>query len=142
MHRTHQLATLIIDAAFITRGYTNWKDAKRKRRQALRDKKDLCQWEVVERSITLHATTKNVGEHTSSAHEEDKANNRKALKKIVANIRFLIGQGIPLRGDIDGNNSLTSHRFSTFELKTTRPFPHGWSRKPTSIPLGRCKTRC
>ena len=36
---------------------------------------------------------------------------------------------------------LTSHRFATFELKTTLLVPHSWSRKPTSTP-GRCKTIC
>ena len=30
-HRTHQMATLMLDAAFITNGYTNWKDAARKK---------------------------------------------------------------------------------------------------------------
>ena len=30
-HRTHQMATLMLDAAFITNGYTNWKDATQKK---------------------------------------------------------------------------------------------------------------
>ena len=30
-HRTHQIATLILDAAFIANGYTNWKDVTRKK---------------------------------------------------------------------------------------------------------------
>ena len=52
----------------------------RERRLAFRNKKNgLCHREAVERSITLHATTKDVGEHISSAHDEDKANNRKCL---------------------------------------------------------------
>ena len=34
-----------------------------------------CHWKAVERSITLHTTTKDAGEHISSTREEDKANN-------------------------------------------------------------------
>ena len=36
---------------------------------------------------------------------------------------------------------ITAHRLSTLELKTTLPFPRGWSRKPTSAHPGTCKTR-
>ena len=30
-HKTHQMATLMLDAAFITNGYSNWKDVTRKK---------------------------------------------------------------------------------------------------------------
>ena len=100
-HRMHQLATLMLDAAFITKGYTNWKDATRKKAGFSQHERSQCHREAVERGINLHATTKDVGEHISSAHEEDKANNRNALMKILSNIRFLARQGIPLRGDGD-----------------------------------------
>ena len=30
-HRTHQMAMLMLDAAFVTNGYTNWKNATRKK---------------------------------------------------------------------------------------------------------------
>ena len=56
-------------------------------------------------SITFHATTKDAGEHISSAREEDKANNRKGIMEMLSNIRFLGRRGIPPRGDGDGNNS-------------------------------------
>ena len=63
--------------------------------------------EAVERCITLHATTKNAGEHISSSREKDNANNRKAIPvvNILTNIRFLGRRGIPLRGNGVGNNS-------------------------------------
>ena len=63
-----------------------------------------CHREAVERSIALHAMTKDAGEHIS-AREEDEANNRKAIRKMLSNIRFFGRRGIPLRGDGDGNNS-------------------------------------
>ena len=53
----------------------------RERRLAFRSMKI---WPVSPRNITLHATTKDVGEHISSAHEEDKANNRKPIMKLLS----------------------------------------------------------
>ena len=65
-----------------------------------------CHREAVERSITIHTTTKDAGEHISSAREEDKAINRKTITKIVSNIHLLCRRriGLPLRGDGDVNN--------------------------------------
>ena len=129
-HRTHQLATLMVDAAFITKGYTNLKDATRKKAGFSQHERSQCHREAVERGITLHATTKDVGEHISSAHEEDKANNRKALMKILSNIRFLARQGIPLRGDGDGNNSNFTQ---IFHLRTEdNPALSTWLVKKTN----------
>ena len=91
-HRTHQLATSMLDAAFITKGYTNWKDATRKNGLfATWKMARQCHRVAVQRSITLHATTKDVREHklSSWAHEEDTASNRKALMKMLSNFRFL-----------------------------------------------------
>ena len=77
-HITNQLATLTLDAVFITEGYTNGKDATRKKAGFSQREIYQCHWEAVERSITLHATTKDAGEHISSTREGDNANNRKA----------------------------------------------------------------
>ncbi len=98
-----------------------------------------CHREAVERSITLHTTTKDAGEHISSAHDEDKANNRNVLMKLSFNIRFLTKQGIT---DVvtEKDIVLTLHIFSTSDLKINLLVPHGWSRKPTCTP-SRCKTR-
>ena len=62
-HRIHQLATLMLDAAFITKCYSNGKDATRKKAGFSQHKRSQCHREAVERSITLQATTKNAGEH-------------------------------------------------------------------------------
>ena len=103
-HIKHQLTTLMLDAAFITNGYTIWKDAGFSQHE-----RSQCHREAVERSIALHATTEDAGEHISSAREEDKANNTKAIMNMLSNIRFLGRRGIPLRDDGDGNNSNFTH---------------------------------
>ena len=100
-----------------------------------------CHLEAVERSSALHATTKDVGEHISSAHDEDKANNRNAIMKLSSNIRFLARQGIT-EVVTEKDIVLNSHTIcSTFDLKITLLVPNGWSRKPTCTP-STCKTRC
>ena len=130
-HITHQLTTLMLDAAFITKGYTIWKDAGFSQHE-----RSQCYREAVERSIALHATTKDAGEHISSTREEDKANSRKPIINMLSNIRFLGRRGIPYRCVVTGMEIiLTSHILSTFELKTNQPFSCGWSRKPTRVYL-------
>ena len=82
------------------------------RRLAFRNlKHGLCHREAVERSITLNATTKDVGEHIASAHDEDKANNRKCLMKLSSNIRFLARQGITDVVTEKGHHSNFTHIF-------------------------------
>ena len=81
----------MLDAAFITEDYTNWKDATRKKvgfsqHETWPVSPGSCRENL---SITLHATTKDVGEHIASADDEDKANNRKCLMKLSSNICFL-----------------------------------------------------
>ena len=53
--------------------------------------------------------------------------------KRIFNIRFLCRRGITLRGDGVRNNSNFT-QIVHLELKTTLPFPRGWSRTPTSMP--------
>ena len=88
-HTTNQLATIMFDAASITKGYTNWKDSTRMKAGFSQHEKSQCHREAVERSITLYVTTNNAGEHISSSREKDNANNRKAIVKSLSNIRFL-----------------------------------------------------
>ena len=126
----------MLDAAFITKGYTIWKDARFSQHE-----RSQCHREAVERSITLHATTKDAGEHISSAREEDKANNRKAIMNMLYNIRFLGRRGIPLRGDGDGNNYNFTH-IVYLRTKDKSALSMWLVKKPTSTPPGRCKTRC
>ncbi len=122
-------------------GYTNWKDATRKKADFSQHERSQCHREAVERSITLHPTTKDAGEHISSAREEDKANNRKAIIKMLSNTRFgqFLGRwGIPLRGDGDGNNSnftqivhlrtKVNSAISTWVVKKTNKFTSRQSR--------------
>ena len=123
-HITHQLATLMLDVAFITKGYINWKDATRKKAGFSQLEISQCHREAEERSITLHATTSNAGEHISSSREEDNDSNIKTIVKIkLLYLTSASSADEAYRCVVTGMEIiLTSHRLSTFELKPTCPF--------------------
>lgn len=67
--------------------------------------------------ITLPVTTRNVSECLSAAVVEERKTNRACFMKLLASIKFLARQGLPLRGDgigeVDGNlNQLLQLRIS------------------------------
>ena len=65
-----------------------------------------CHREAVEVTITLPATTRDVGEQLSQQHLKEKETNRRMLLKVISCIRYLARQGLALRSDghkQDGN---------------------------------------
>ena len=74
--KLNQLSSTRLDTSFITKGYTNWKDATAKKSGFSQHETSDCHREAVARLITLPATTKDVGESLSLEHEECKAENR------------------------------------------------------------------
>ena len=83
------------DAAFVSKGFSNLKDATMSFRKHDSSK---CHKQVVEKMITLSATTRYIGEMLSSIHSSEKEANRKCLLKILSNLRFLARQGCAIRG--------------------------------------------
>ena len=90
------------DPAFISTGFTNWKDASVKFR--CHDTSNFHK-EVVEKLITLPSCTIDVAESLSSAHKADKLLNRQLFMKILTNLQFLVRQSLPLRSDGDESDS-------------------------------------
>ena len=91
-----------LEKSFISTGFLNWKDAiaKFNKHQASR-----CHQEAVLKTITLPATTRDVGEMLSSQLAKLRLERRKCFLKLLSNARFLSRQGLPLRGDGDETNS-------------------------------------
>ena len=82
----------------MSKGFSNWKDATtilKKHEQS------SCHREAVEVTITLPATTRDVGEQLCQEHQKEKETNRKMLLKVISCIRYLARQGLALRGDGD-----------------------------------------
>ncbi|XP_033123564.1 zinc finger MYM-type protein 1-like [Anneissia japonica] len=83
-------------SAFVTKGFSNWKDATTTFRKHQQSKTHGKAVEVV---LTLPKATKKVGELQNGAHSVQKEKARDMLLLILSSIRFLARQGLALRGD-------------------------------------------
>ena len=90
------------DSAFLSEGFSNWKDATV---GFANHEKSTTHKRAVEVVVTLSQTHRDVGELLSTSHASEKAMNRQCLMKIAQNIRFLARQGLSLRGDGAEDNS-------------------------------------
>ena len=102
-HEGKFLASTRRDPAFVSKGFTYWKEATTafKKHQA-----SDCHREATEALVILPVQVGDVGELLSREHQEEKATNRRMLLKILQSIRFLARQGMPLRsggGDSESN---------------------------------------
>ena len=97
-YRDGTLNSLNLDKAYITNGFSNWKDACASFRK---HESSNCHKESVLKVETLPRTCGDIGEKLSKQHADEKSDNRDCLRKILSSIRFLARQGISLRGDGD-----------------------------------------
>ena len=74
------------EAAFLTKGFTNWKDARAKF-----DKHNLssCHKEAHLKVVELPVATKDIGESLSNQLHRDRLERRHCFLKLVSNCRFL-----------------------------------------------------
>ena len=82
------------DVAFVSKGFTNWKDATEGFR---RHEKSKCHADAVQVMVVLPKSTADVGEVLSSVHAQEKADNRQILLKILENVQYFGHQGLPMR---------------------------------------------
>ena len=100
-----------VDLAFVSKGFSNWKDANGKFAVHASSK---CHKEAVLKMVTLPATTRDVAESLSTQHQREKSERRKCFLKVLSNIKFLARQGLPLRGHGDESD------FNFFQLLKLR----------------------
>ena len=91
-----------MDLAFISTGFSNWKDATAK---VSKHKLSQCHKDFALKTITLPATTSDVGEMLSSQLAEERLERRKCFLKLLSNVRFLSRQGLAFRGDGEESDS-------------------------------------
>ena len=84
------------EPTFITKGFCNWKEAQGVFRE---HESSQCHREAVQRVITLPGTTRDIGETLNEAHADEKAENRRIIRKVFENIQFPGRPGIPFRGN-------------------------------------------
>ena len=84
------------EAAFISKGYTYWKEAT----TALKKHQTSdCHREAVEILIVLPQCTKDIAELQSAEHAAQKTLNRHMFMILLNNLRFLVRQGLAFRGN-------------------------------------------
>ena len=86
----------------VCRGFCNWKNATT---QIQKHQESKCHHEAVEVVITLPKTTVDIGEQLSLQHAREKECNRKYFLHILSCIKYLVRQGLALRGDGDERDS-------------------------------------
>lgn len=103
MKAQNSLKEKCTDNAFISRGFSNWKDALASFRKHEESK---CHKEAVDRVLVIPSTCKDCSSMLSNEHTKIKANSRLIMSKIMSSIKYLARQSLPLRGDgneDDGN---------------------------------------
>ena len=81
-------------------GYNNWKSATEKNKGYRKHKACASHKEVVARYISTPAEViGNVGELLCNQHTEEKMKSHKVLLAILGNVRYLVRQALPLRGN-------------------------------------------
>ena len=83
------------DPAFLTKGFTYWKEATTafKKHEA-----SQCHEETNEVINLLPKQVSDIGEMLSKKHSDQKAANEEVFLRILQNLRFLTRQGLALRG--------------------------------------------
>ena len=100
--KQRKLRSASADQAFISKGFQNWKNATSSFRE---HEQSSCHKEAVEMVITLPATHKDISECISSAAGEQRKENRSCFMKDMSSLKFLARQGLPIRGDGEGEQS-------------------------------------
>ena len=91
-----------LEPSFVTRGFSNWKDATMLFRK---HEESGCHKDAMQVIITIPKDTPNVGEMLSHTLVTEKKENRECLHKLLSNIRFLTRQGCAIRGDQNESDS-------------------------------------
>lgn len=116
------------DLAFISKGFTNWKDATVKFAIHASSK---CHKEVVLKMVTLPSSTKNVAESLSTQVKREKLERRQCFLKVLSNVRFLARQGLPFRGH--GDHESDSNFLQLMKLRSEDDSRIvGWLERKTS----------
>ena len=114
------------EPAFISKGFTYWKEAT----SAFRKHQACdCHHEANEAIIVLPKQILDVGEILSEENKAEKAMNRKAFLTILQNLAFLARQGLPLRG---GQGDMESN-FTQLLYLRSNDYPDilDWMKKKT-----------
>ena len=89
------LASTKRDPAFISAGFTYWKEAVTAFKRHMNS---ACHREAIEAVVLLPRQVQDVGELLDASTQNEKALNRVMFKRILQNLCFLARQGLAFRG--------------------------------------------
>ena len=92
-HERKFLASTKRDQAFLSRGFTYWKEATTAFKK---HQESECHREAIQAMLSPPKHT--IGELISKEHKKEQEMNRKMFIRILQNIRYLARQGLPFRG--------------------------------------------
>ena len=107
-HEKKFLTSTKQEPAFISRGFTYWKECTSAFKKHALTK---CHSEAVQALIVLPQCTQDIGELQSSEHATEKARNRKMFMLVLRSIWYLARQGLALRGDCDESDAISFNCF-------------------------------
>ena len=134
-HEQNKLRTKYKDAAFISRGFNNWKDGTV---GFTKHEGSECHKEAVQ---VIPHETRNVGKQLCHIHASNKRVNRRMLLKILQNVMFLARQNLALRGDKDECDSNFT-QLLCLRANDDSNIKDWLQRKQINIQALRFKTKC
>ena len=112
------------DPAFLSKGFTYWKEATTAFKK---HQESECHHEA--NRVILSPPKHTIGELLSKEHQKEQEMNRKILIRILQNIRYLARQGLPLRGS---NEDADSNFIQLLLRSSDSPEIIEWMRKKTN----------
>ena len=95
---TNMVSSKQMDASFVAKGFTNWKDTTSKEMGMHQHHRSDSHRESIERLITIGPVTKDIGEQLSNERELEKEVNRSNLLHMLTSLKYLCSQGLAVRG--------------------------------------------
>lgn len=126
-HEKKFLASRKRKPAFISTGYTYWKEATS---AFEKHRLSTTHREAVESVVLLPSQLQgDIGEMCDWGHQEEKKSNRKMFMQILENLKFLARQGLALRGN---KNDLESNFMQLLRLHNTDGKVDAWLQKKSN----------
>ena len=101
-----------LEPAFIKTGFSKWVKATAVFKN---HESSDCHKQAIQMTVTIPSTIKDVGEQLSTAHAQEKHDNRHCFTKILKCLQYLARQSLPFRGD---GKELDSNLVQLIKLQT------------------------
>ena len=130
-----------MEAMFMEKGYSNWKEALSNNRGIKLHESFSCHRVSVETVCTLPRTTNDIADLLSKKHAAEKEITKKALLKILSNERFLARQALSFRGHGIGEENSNFNQLYHLRAEDNEFLKNRRSIKGPPICIMKCKAK-